>query len=300
MYVVVGATGKTGRIITNILLNHGKDVRAVARNTAKLRELAINGAEAFPGNIEDNDFLVRAFKGVKAAYVMIPPNISSGDIRDFQIRVADNQAEAIEKNNIQNVVSLSSVGAQLTEKAGIAQGLHYMEHRLNRIESLNVKHLRATYFMENLFQTIEMVKSVNKLSLSFSPKLKIPMAGKRDVAKVAVQHLLNLDFKGKSVDYVLGQRDVSIYEVTEVFGKAIGSADLAYSQISYESYRNALMRSGMSESVAAAHVEFVRSINEGRVFEAVERSPENTTPISIEEFSRQYALLYESRQPVFF
>ncbi|MEX2403793.1 MAG: NmrA family NAD(P)-binding protein [Balneolales bacterium] len=294
MYIVTGATGRTGRIVTNILLNQGKDVRAIARDTDKLRDLETNGAKILSGNLEDKNFVVRAFQGAKAAYLMVPPNNEAEDFLDYQMKVADNQAEAIKKNKITHAVLLSSVGAELTEKAGVVQGLHYMEKRLNRIKSLNIKHIRATYFMENLFQTIQMVKSSNKLSLPFNHNLKFPMTAKRDVAKVAVQHLLDLDFEGKSVDYVLGQRDLSFTEVADILGKAIGITNLEYTQTSYENTRTAWVRSGISESVADAYIEFIRGINEGRIFENVERTPENTTPISIEEFSRQYALLYEN------
>ncbi|MEX0778944.1 MAG: NmrA family NAD(P)-binding protein [Balneolales bacterium] len=294
MYVVTGATGRTGRIVTNILLNYGKKVRAIARNRDKLHDLEVQGARIVSGNLEDKDFVIQAFRGANAAYVMIPPNLEADNFYEYQVRVAENQAAAIEQNDVKYAVTLSSVGADLPEKAGVAQGLGYMEQCLNQIESLNVIHVRGTYFMENLFHTIEMVKSSDKVALPFNPKLKFPMVGKRDVAKVAVQKLLDLDFAGKEIKYVLGQRDVSFSEVTQILGKVIGMKDIAYSQTSYENTRTSLVRSGMSESVADAHIEFIRSINEGRIFENIERTPENTTPISIEEFSRQYALLYEN------
>ena len=85
-----------------------------------------------------------------------------------------------------------------------------------------------------------------------------------------------------------------------VLGKAIGNRDLTYSQIMYENSRSALVRAGYSDSVADAIVDYVRAVNEGRIFKGVNRTSENTTPISIEEFSRQYALIYESRDPVIF
>lgn len=298
MYVLTGATGKTGRIISNILLNHGQKVRAIARNAERLSHLEDNGAEIMPGDLENENFVLKAFQGAKAAYVLIPPNVNAENFTEYQIGIIENIASALEKSDITHVVALSSVGAHLPENNGVVKGLHYMEQRLNKIESLHVKYIRATYFMENLFQTIEMVKANNRLALPVDPHLKFPMTGKRDVAKVIVQHLLDLDFEGKSVDYVLGERDVSFAGITEVLGKAIGRYDLSYSQVTYDSTRKSLIKKGMSESAADAHTEFLHAINEGYLFGETERTPENTTPISIEEFSRQYALLYESRQPV--
>ncbi|MEX0686377.1 MAG: NmrA family NAD(P)-binding protein [Balneolales bacterium] len=300
MYVITGATGKTGRIISNILLNQGNNIRVIARNEKRLWDFEEHGAEIMPGNLLDKDFVVRAFKRAKIAYIMIPTDPVSGDIYQLQKTLVDNYIEAILQSDITHVVTLSSVGAHLPDRVGIVQGLYYMEQRLNQIEQLNLLHVRATYFMENLFRTIDMVKSAGKIMMSFNPRLKFPITAKRDVAKVIVQHLLDLDFDGKFVRYVLGERDLSFNEVADVLGKAIGNRDLIYSQIMYENARSALVRSGMSESVADAQVDFIRAVNEGRVFERVKRTSDNTTPISIEEFSRQYALIYESRDPVIF
>ena len=49
------------------------------------------------------------------------------------------------------MVNPSSVGADLPDKTGPISGLHDHEERLNKIRDWGVVHLRATYFMENVF-----------------------------------------------------------------------------------------------------------------------------------------------------
>ena len=53
MIVVTGATGRTGRRVTEALLTAGVKVRMVGRDSDKLAPLARLGAEAFVGGHED-------------------------------------------------------------------------------------------------------------------------------------------------------------------------------------------------------------------------------------------------------
>ena len=53
-----------------------------------------------------------------------------------------------------------------------------------------------------------------------------------------------------------------------------------------EEARKAMAGMGMSESVIDAFLEMERGFNEGRIRPTRERSPENTTPTTLEEFAR--------------
>src|SRR5215471_11263921 len=149
MYVVLGASGNTGHVVAKSLLARGQKVRVVGRNSAKLQPLASQDAEIFVGDLADSQALMRAFKGVDSAYVMIPPNPADHDVRGYQERVSDAIASAVEKSGVQHVVSLSSVGADQASGTGPVVGLHNLEEKLNHINRVNVLHLRPGYFMEN-------------------------------------------------------------------------------------------------------------------------------------------------------
>jgi uncharacterized protein YbjT (DUF2867 family) len=116
MIVVTGATGRTGRRVTEALLASGEKVRVVGRDTNKLAPLARLGAEPFVGNVEDVESMTRGFDGASAVYMVLPEDISQQDLRAHQERVSDSYAAAVSKAHVQFVVNLSSIGAQHNEK----------------------------------------------------------------------------------------------------------------------------------------------------------------------------------------
>lgn len=62
----MGATGHTGKKITETLLKAGEKVRALGRSESKLAELKSAGAEALTGDTTDAAFLAKAFRGADA------------------------------------------------------------------------------------------------------------------------------------------------------------------------------------------------------------------------------------------
>jgi uncharacterized protein YbjT (DUF2867 family) len=74
MYVIMGATGNTGKPLAMALLNAGKKVRIISRDAQKTKALTDKGAELFLGDSSNADFLTKAFTGATAAYVLIPPD----------------------------------------------------------------------------------------------------------------------------------------------------------------------------------------------------------------------------------
>ena len=53
MITVMGATGNTGRKITELLLEAGEEVRALVRSPEKLAELDALGAKTVAGDVRD-------------------------------------------------------------------------------------------------------------------------------------------------------------------------------------------------------------------------------------------------------
>ena len=62
----------------------------------------------------------------------------------------------------------------------------------------------------------------------------MPIIATKDIAPVAAEHLLKREFSGKTAQELLGERDVTMNEVTKVFGEKIGKPDLRYVQFSPE------------------------------------------------------------------
>jgi uncharacterized protein YbjT (DUF2867 family) len=280
MYVILGATGNTGSIIADTLLSRRRQVRVVGRDAGRLQRFVRQGAEAFTGDVNDAVALTKAFRGVRAAYLLLPPITS----REDQERESDAIAKAVTESGLRYAVYLSSYGAHVPEGTGPVTGLHSSEQKLNAIDGLNVLHLRAAYFMENNLAAIGMIRGMGVFGHALLPDLKLPMIATPDVGKYAAQRLLDLDFSGKQTRELLGERDLSMKEATAVIARGIGKPDLRYEQFSYEQMQQALEQMGMPPKKAAVYIEMFKAINAGVLAAQEPRSPENTTPTSFENF----------------
>src|SRR5690242_20041010 len=284
MYVVLGATGNTGSVITNSLLLKGEKVRVVGRDAARLERFVRRGAEAFTADVNDAAALAAAFSGARAAYLMLPPSMTAQDYRANQERESDAIAKAVKESGLRYAVHLSSYGAHVPEGTGPVTGLHSSEEKLNAINDLNVLHLRAAYFMENNLTAIDMIRGMGLFGHALLPDLKLPMMATRDVGDYAAQRLLDLDFSGKQTRELLGQRDLSMAEATAIIARGIGKPDLRYEQFPYDQVQQVLEQMGMPPKKAAVYIEMFNAINAGVLAAQEPRSRENTTPTSFEEF----------------
>jgi uncharacterized protein YbjT (DUF2867 family) len=292
-YVISGATGNIGKIVAKELLAKGQKVKVIARNANKLQELVALGAEALIGNVSDKDFLMKSFAGADAVFCLLTPEMHSNDVVKEQHQIADNYFEAVKVNNVQNVLLLSSVGAHLRNGAGIVDGLGYMEELFLKLKEINVLNLRPTYFMENTLGMIGTIKQMGIAGNPVNPDLKFPIVATKDIGAVAAKRLFDLEFKGNTVEFVLGAKDYSYSEITAIAGKAIGKPDLKYIQFPYEDAIKGMVASGFcGEDAAKQMVALAKAMNEGTLFNAHTRTAENTTPTTYEEFSQIFAWVY--------
>ena len=288
MYVVIGATGNTGRVVAEKLLAKGEKVRAVGRDAKRLEALKQKGAEAFLADATDAGALTKAFSGAKAVYAMIPPNISAPNVRDYQERVNDALAAAIEKSGVQYAVVLSSIGADKPDKTGPVVGLHNLENKIGAVAGVNALYLRAGYFMENTLPQVGVIQSFGNAAGPLRPDLPLAMIATRDIGAAAAEALLKLDFQGKRTRELQGARNVTYAEVAKTIGAAIGKPGLAYLQLPAAQLKPALTQMGMSSSMADLLLEMSESLNSGYMKPLEPRSPQNTTPTTLETFVAEY------------
>ena len=290
MHVILGATGHTGSVIANVLLDMGKKVRVVGRDEKKLTPFVSRGAEAFAADVLDKEALCRAFDGAEAVYSLTPPNLTSSNLRAYQDQVIDTVASALETTGVKYAVTLSSFGADKPDKTGPVAGLHYMETRFAKISGLNALHLRAGYFMENTLPQVEILQQFGMMAGPVNGDLKLPMIATRDIGAAAADALLRLNFTGQQTRELLGQRDISYNEVARVVGAAIGRPALAYIQLPAEQVIMAMAQMGISKNVANLICEMSDALNSGHMRAMEARTAANTTPTSFETFVQEVFL----------
>ncbi len=286
LYVVLGATGHVGGIIASRLLDAGQRVRAAARHADRLAPLAKRGAETAAGAIDDPAFLRKALEGARAAFVLLPPNLAPG-IRAWQDRTAGQLGDALEAAKVPFAVTLSSVGAQAASGNGPIAGLHALEQRLDRIPGISPLHLRPGYFFENHLGSIGMIRGMGMTGAALRPDLKMAQIATRDIGEAAARRLLALDWKGKVVQELHGERALTMAEAAAALGKAIGRPDLKYVQFPYADAQKGMVQMGLPEEMAALYVEMSRGFNEGHVAMTQPKSAATTTPTSIERWAAE-------------
>jgi uncharacterized protein YbjT (DUF2867 family) len=111
------------------------------------------------------------------------------------------------------------------------------------------------------------------------------MIATRDIARVAARALRQRDFKGFVVRELLGERNLTMREVTQILGHRIGKPNLQYVQLPPADFIASLLQMGLSQNFADEVEQAFSGINEGHSRSKEGRRPENTTPTRFEEFA---------------
>jgi uncharacterized protein YbjT (DUF2867 family) len=288
MITVMGATGNTGSKIARALLDAGHSVRTLGRTPTKLAELERAGAEVRSGDITDAEFLTNAFRDADAVYTLLPTDRRSPDYRAAQDREGESIVRAVRASGVRHVVALSSLGGDVGDGMGVIAGLHAQEERLKQLQGVNVLILRPVSFFENLLDQVDLIRQQGILADSVAPDVSVPMVATRDVAEVATHALIARDWTGVTVRELLGPRDITYRAAVRTLGEGLGVPEAAYIHLSESDMVHTLVEAGLSESFALQYVEMTRAFNEQRV--VARRTPENTTPTSLEDFVAELAI----------
>ena len=292
-YVITGGAGNISGPLVKNLLAAGKQVTVIGRNAEHLKELIQAGAIAAIGSVEDADFLTKTFKNADAVYTMIPPKFDTENWKKYVTGVAENYTVAIEASNIKHVVNLSSIGAHLFEGAGPISALNYAERLLNNLEGVNILHLRPTFFYQNLLTSIPLVKNAGIIGSNFSiSDNKFPLVDPTDIALVAFQELVDLNFSGHTFRY-LASDEVSTDTIARTIGNAIGKPDLKWVIFSDGDALQVLRRAGLSKEIAENFTKMHAALDSGRVTEDYwQKRPLVLGKVKLADFAKVFSLFY--------
>ena len=259
----------------------------VGRDNKKLAALTTLGVEPFAGNVEDVHSLKAAFAGAAAVYLVLPEDLSQEDLPAHQERVSDCYVTAITEVGVRFVVNLSSIGAQHASGTGPIVGLHNQEQKLSRIAKLNVLHLRAAYFMENLLMSVAPLRATGTLPGGMRGDVPMPWIATRDIGDYAASRLAARNFYGSSIQELHGQRDLSMNEAARIVGMAIDNAAVVYTQVPRSSLEVELLNMGLPKKTVGLILEMWDGANGGLIVAKEERSARNTTPTTLESFVKE-------------
>ena len=293
MITVMGATGNTGRKITELLLEAGEEVRALVRSPEKLAELDALGAKTVAGDVRDADYLASTFAGADAVYTLTAFDPTQPDYHADQDRRGEAIASAIRESGVRHVVALSALGGELASGNGFIASLHRQERRLRALDRVNLMILRPGAFYEGFYAALDTIRHEGVVADSVAPEAKVPMIATADIAAVAAGALRERNWSGVVVRELIGPRDLTYTEAASAIGAAIGQPDLQYVQLPDEELVAILTEAaGFSPDFATLFVEFNQALSEGRLHSLEGRNESNTTPTEFEEFAAELAHAY--------
>jgi uncharacterized protein YbjT (DUF2867 family) len=290
---LAGSLGNISKPLAEILIKNGHEVTTISSDSKKVSDIEALGAKAAIGSVSDVAFLADAFKGADAIYTMVPPNWGASNYRQYIAETGKNYLEAIKASAVKRVVNLSSIGAHLSGGTGPIAGLYDVEHTLNTLDGIAIKHLRAGIFYINFFFDMGIIRNMGIMGNNYGEKTKLIMVHPSDIAAVAAQELQG-SFEGKSHRYVASdEREIS--EIVKILGTAIGKPELPWVQFSDEETFAGMTSAGMSEAIARTYVEMGNAINSGILFEDFDQhKPDIWGSTKLIDFVKEFAAVYKS------
>jgi uncharacterized protein YbjT (DUF2867 family) len=293
-FVVTGAAGHVSKPLTELLLARGHNVTVIGRKAENIAGLVRLGAKAAVGDMQDVPFLTETFQGADGVYLMLPPSWQAADLKKISTEIAEGFSAAIRSSRVRNAVFLSSYGAHRLNDAGAISGIGRAEVVLNKLDGVNVLHLRAGYFYTNLLLSIDLIKKSGVMGNMFTiPAGSFTVVDTDDIALAAADALTKLDFKGHSYKYVVSDES-GTDEIASVIGKEIGKPDLKWVKFPAPDFKQVLLSFGFAEGAARDYVEMFTTLDKGLLFEDYVKVKPKLYPTKIEDFAKKFAALYRA------
>ncbi|MBB4094053.1 NAD(P)H-binding protein [Ochrobactrum pecoris] len=220
-YLVIGATGKTGRRVAEKLLEKGLPVRAVSRSTE------------VPFDWNNQSTWAAALEGITGAYVTYQPDLALPGAVDV-IRAF---LSAAKKASVKHIVLLSGRGEEEAEAA----------EQVLQASGLDWTVLRASWFMQNFSENYMRDELL-------SGSLTLPVAGTKepfidadDIADVAVAALTEPGHRNRLYE-LTGPELFSFNEAVSQIAKATGR-ELSFHPVSFAEYEVVLREQALPEDV---------------------------------------------------
>lgn len=294
-YTITGSLGHISKPIVNKLIPEGHSVTVITSNAGKKSDIEKLGAKAAVGSVTDQAFLKNAFSGSDAVYLMLPTDYSVTDLLAKQKEVADNYVEAVKNNNIQHIVLLSSIGANLRKSVGPIDGLGYLEEQLEKQTGINVKALRPSYFYYNLFSMAGLIKQAGIVGSNYgSDTEKLVLTHTDDIAEIAAEHLLSLNFKGFTTQHIASDERFTS-DIANILGNAVGKPNTPWVVFTDEQAQEGMAKAGLNQTFVDAYVQMNKALREG-VLQADywKNKPAVFGKVKLEDFAKEFAANYST------
>lgn len=276
LFLITGATGKTGAHTVRLLREQGLRVRAfVHALDDRADRLSEQGAEVVHGDLLDFPTVSAATVGVTAAYFNYP-------IRPGLIEATANFAQAASEAGVHAVVNMSQISAR-REATSNAARQHWIAERLLDRTALVTTHLRPTFFMEwlNLFWVRAGDEGIYRLPLADVRHAPIAAA---DQANVIAAILQNPDPHDRQIYPLFGAEELDWYAIAAKVQDTLG-IPVRYKPIEISTFGAGLTAAG-GDAHIVQHLRNVAQDYRDGVFSGINNLVEvigGSKPMTVEE-----------------
>jgi uncharacterized protein YbjT (DUF2867 family) len=205
-----GRQGSTGRAVTRMLLEQGREVRAFAHaDDPRAAELRAIGAEVVVGDLREITSVLPAVRGVRQAYFTYP-------VTDGMLDASAVFAAAARLEGLRQVVEVSQLAADPAAGTPHMRRHWVAEQVFDRAE-VGAIHLRAAVFFENLAVLVDAADGRELCLPLGSPDTVLPLIAGDDVARVAAGLLGHPDSGADPICRLTGEI-MTIGEAADTFG----------------------------------------------------------------------------------
>jgi uncharacterized protein YbjT (DUF2867 family) len=233
--LVIGATGKQGGAVVDVLLNRGHDVTAYVRSSESVPALALSdaGVRLVVGDLADPEALAGAAKGVDAVFGLSVPFGSGG--KDEEVAQGRLLVDVAARNGTHLVYSSVRGGNRLA-----ATDIDHADSKQLVEAYLREQEVRATvlgpvYLMENVLNVGFSRLTEGILANPLSAGKPLDQVTVRDIAGLAVHAIENPDqFVGERIDVVSDR--VTGEQAARILGEVLGR-EIPYQQLPLDQVR---------------------------------------------------------------
>ena len=217
---VIGASGNTGKVVAELALKAGHELRAIVRNPDACAALASAGAEVISADLDDTDAIQVALTDVEALYYCSP--LPAGVDEPFAVERARAQGvfSAARDAGVKHVVLLSALGPQTASGVSLIESKRAIEAALAE-SGLAYTILRPSMFMDNVAMAgPEALLNVG-LTWPFDASALIQPVAAADIGTVAFRAITSGP-RNTSFDLV-GPDALTMPQLAEELSQALGA-----------------------------------------------------------------------------
>jgi uncharacterized protein YbjT (DUF2867 family) len=286
MIVVTTPSGGLGSQVLADLLDSDEKIRAILRNASSIPDKVLEQIQVVAGSHGDAAVVDKAFEGADAVFWLAPPDPHAESVEAAYVGFTRPAAEAFKKHAVQRVVAVTALGrgTPWADRAGYVTGSLAMDDLIGST-GVALRGLANPSFMDNIARQAESIKNQGMFFSPIDGDRKLPTVATRDIAATASRLLVDDSWSGVAEVPLLGPEDLSFNDMAEIMSEVLGK-EVRFQKTTFEAYKERFVGFGMSDAMAQGMTDMARAKNEG-LDNAVQRTPENSTPTTFREWCEE-------------